>query len=357
MRVLQLITRSELGGAQTVVRTLSEELVKRGHDVIVASGPEGDGAAWIGMDPRVTSITVPGLRRSLSPLDDFRAFSEISGLYRVRKPDIVHLHTSKAAALGRIAPGMDRHRIVYTMHGYDQLRLANRALLPVDKALAARTGAIVAVSEADRLAMRSDGYPEPYLIPNGSAEPLALPDPAVGATVGELRKSGLPLALVIARDAPPKRLDLARETGRLVQGRALVVWVGNATHMEDGPGMTFVGRSHNAAALLRDGDILFLPSDHEGLPLAVLEAMSRGVPVVASAVGGIPEALGKGAGLPVPNEAHLMAEAIRALIGDSGLYASIGRAGRIRWSERYSAEVMVSAYLKLYVKLTGNGQE
>jgi len=162
---------------------------------------------------------------------------------------------------------------------------------------------------------------------------------------------GLPVVVVIARATRPKRPDLARAVGALVAGRATLAWVGNASAEEAGPGIRFLGSARSAGGLLRRGDIAFLPSDHEGLPLAVLEAMAAGAPVVASAVGGIPEALAGGAGLAVPNDAKAMAAAILGLVGDSARYEAVARAGQERWAERYSGEAMVGAYLELYRRL------
>lgn len=156
MRILQVVTRSEPGGAQSIVLSLSESLCEAGHTVAIASGPEGAGEAWRGIDSRVTCMELNHLGRSISPLKDYLAVRELGRMYREWKPDIVHLHTSKAGAIGRMASGIDRGRIVYTMHGYDQLRKANRKLLFVDKALRKRCGAIVAVSQADLEAMRDE---------------------------------------------------------------------------------------------------------------------------------------------------------------------------------------------------------
>ena len=101
MRILQVITLCELGGAQSVVINLANSLCKE-HDVIVAAGG-GDGKIWPLLDKRISRETVEHLRRELSPVNELKAIVELHQLYKRYKPDIIHLHSSKAGILGRIA--------------------------------------------------------------------------------------------------------------------------------------------------------------------------------------------------------------------------------------------------------------
>ncbi len=361
MTILHLITRSEPGGGQTVVRTLALRQVGAGDRVLVASGPEGGGAAFSGM-PGVETLTVPHLVRALRPACEFRALAEIAALYRRVKPDIVHLHTSKAGALGRLAPGIERGRIVYTMHGYDQLRVQNRRLLAADRALRGRCGAVVAVSARDLDLMRADGY-DPVLIPNGVEAPQppdttgpAMPgaprtaDP-LAARVAAIRARGLPVVLTVARDARPKRIDLLKTCARALAGVAEFIWAGGDPAPDDPANLHPLGIVRDAPALLYAADILFLPSDSEGMPLSVLEAMAAGLPVAASAVGGVPELLASGAGLALPNDPAAMAAALSTLALDPEARLAAGRIGRDLWQTRYSAAAMARAYRELYETL------
>ncbi|MFZ4615372.1 MAG: glycosyltransferase [Rectinemataceae bacterium] len=348
MRILQVITRSEPGGAQGVVRHLSEGLVAAGHEVAIAFGPEGGGSAWLGIDSRVELILVPGLVRRPSLFRELQTLISLSALYRSWKPSILHLHTSKAAALGRLAPNMDHRRIVYTMHGYDQIKKSNPAFLPFDKLLAARTAAIVAVSKADQIAMVADGYPRVSVIFNGVPEQMGKADSAIQEKVEDLRSRALPLIFVIARDAVPKRLDLACSVAASLQDRALFVWIGNSVPRPPGPGIVFLGPVLNAPSLLKTGDMFFLPSDHEGLPLSVLEAMARGVPAVASAVGGVVELLSNGGVVAVPNESEAIAGTLRTLLESQELRERTGKEGRLNWAMRYSSTAMVREYIIIY---------
>ena len=360
MRILHIVTRSEFGGAQSVVRTLAEAQAAAGHDVAVAAGPEGAWEAFRGMDARVATFPLPDLLRAISPKREFKAFLSIAALERSWNPDIVHLHTSKAGALGRLVPGIPRRRIVYTMHGYDQIRVENRAMLGVDTLLRHFCGAVVAVSRRDAEAMGKDGYDVEY-IPNGVPDSSLLP--VVEGTaerisiLEDMRRSALPLVIVVAREARPKRIDIARSIAQKFRGRIQVAWIGGRHRPDDPDNFHALGAFPDAAALFSHADIFFLPSDHEGMPLAVLEAMAAGLPIVASATGGIPEMLQADAagrsrcGFALPNEVDEIANAFSLLAADAGLREQMGEAARQTWSERYSADIMAAAYENLYRKL------
>ena len=88
MKILQVITRSELGGAQTVVVQLANKLSEE-HEVVLVAG-EGDGKMWEMVSPRVTCVRSRYLQRALSPMQDLRAAVELRRIYRKHKPDIIH---------------------------------------------------------------------------------------------------------------------------------------------------------------------------------------------------------------------------------------------------------------------------
>lgn len=359
VRILHLVTRSGIGGAQTVIASLAEASSHWGHEVLVASGPEGGGSAWTELDTRVERVEVPSLVRRVDPQLDVRALLAIRALYLRWRPDIVHLHTSKAAALGRLAPGVPRDRIVYTMHGYQQLSVANRKLLPVDRALRRRSAAIVAVSHSDAREMRADGY-RAMVIPNGCADVRLMPGPGteVADAIAAVRLRGLPVVMMIARDAVPKRVDLARAAARHLQGRAEVVWIGGSPAKGDPANFTALESGH-AASCLQMADVFLLLSDHEGMPAALLEAMSAGLPSVVSAVDGCLETLGVGApgsaeaGIAVPNELDAITRELAALCEDLPRRVTMGARARRRWDEAFTLHRMASDYTALYTHLVG----
>jgi glycosyltransferase involved in cell wall biosynthesis len=115
----------------------------------------------------------------------------------------------------------------------------------------------------------------------------------------------------------------------------------------------FLGQRDDIPDLLRDCDLFILPSLHEGLPISVLEAMAAGKPVIATAIGGIPEVVVRGqTGLLVPPaDPPALAKAIRTLLGDPILARDLGTAGRARVQREFSAELMVQRTTQIYSEL------
>ncbi len=115
----------------------------------------------------------------------------------------------------------------------------------------------------------------------------------------------------------------------------------------------FLGRVDDVASVLAAADVLVMPSRQEGLGVAALEAMAAGLPVIASRVGGLPEAVVDGAtGLLVPPaDVPALAAAIARLAADRALARRLGAAGRARVRERFTMAGMAAATLAVYRRL------
>jgi glycosyltransferase involved in cell wall biosynthesis len=356
-RVLIVITLAEVGGAQSYVASLLPGL-RDEFDVVVAAhgeGPLREAAAAVG----VRFVALRHVRRPLSLRDDARGLVELVRVIRRERPDVVHANSSKAGVLARLGAAACRVPVrVFTVHGW-AFRAhdgpAALAYLWADRLLSPLTGMTICVADSDLDAgvrARTCRRSRATVIRNGVA--LDVPrchadggDPAWIVTVPRLRRPkdvmtlvravallepGTVRALVVGEG--PQRAELAAEIRRLGVTRA----VGLAGERDD------------VAGLLAQADLFVLPSRSEGLPVSVLEAMAAGVPVVASAVGGVPELVEDGAtGLLVPpGDPRALAAAIAKLAGDPALRRRLGAAGRRRVEARFDAASCRTAHVELY---------
>ena len=281
MRILQIITLSELGGAQSVVINLANKLSEN-HEVIVAAG-EGDGKMWQMLDSDVKQEHCKHLKRALSPVNDILTIIDFWKLYWKYKPDIIHLHSSKAGMLGRIA--FPLNKTIYTVHGFDSIRLAHRKFLPVERLMQYACKAIVGVSHYDVKSLRAERITHNVHCVYNGIHPVE-PNKERSFHLPEKYNK---VILCIARLSPQKDSDLFMAVAALLPGYAFV-WIGNQQEVKEHPdNVYFLGNIPNAGIYNSIADLFILPSNYEGLPMVILEAMSAGKPVVASNVGGISE--------------------------------------------------------------------
>jgi len=329
MKIFQIVTLSELGGAQTVVINLSNALSKE-HAVTVIAG-EGDGKLFQMLNSGIAYIKVKYLRRKLSPLNDIITLFYFILLFCKYKPDIIHLHSSKAGILGRLA--FPKKKIIYTVHGFDSIRLAYRKFLPIEKYLQKNCKAIVAVSNYDEKNLISENIIHNVkCIYNGIENKMSSV---------KYRKT----ILCIARNVKPKRLDVFLETAKILKSYAFV-WIGNQeiiTNMSEN--VFFMGNIPNAGRYNQLADLFMLSSDYEGLPITIIEAMSYGNPIVASDVGGIGEiVINDENGYTVENTAIAFAEKIRYILENTEVYQRFSENSLRLYNKYLTAEKMVQGY-------------
>jgi glycosyltransferase involved in cell wall biosynthesis len=345
MIIMQVITRSELGGAQSVLANLSNELCKQNKIIVIAG--EGDGKLWEILDKRIIQIPCPYIKRKPSIVNDTRAVCFLKRAYRDFKPDVIHLHSSKAGLLGRMA--FPSSKIVYTVHGFDSIRLRYRSFIPVERIFQNFCSAIVGVSAYDESCLKQEkickhvsfiynGIPSPNLKGNRK---LSVPQ--------KFQKK----VLCIARISKQKRFDLFIEVAKLLPQYAFV-WIGNIQEINNVPNNVFMmGNIVNAQAFCSDADVFFLPSNYEGLPIVIIEAMSHSKPIVASNVGGISEIVENEVnGYTTRNDSKEMADALSSILVDKEKEKAMGSKSLQIYESKLTLEKMVSQYQKLYIKIT-----
>ena len=371
VRLLLVVTRLDIGGVPNHVITVLTGLCRRGYRVTVACAECRDDhrATLQALGVRIEHLP---LKRLLSPWTDLKALWGLVGLMKREGFDVVHTHMSKAALLGGLAGRLAGVPVVVnTAHNLGAIAMPKawlRALFRVyDRALlGATTDAVITVTERVRdavVAQRILPAARVHAIANGITAPAPSTPQARDAARQMLRQEiGVGAdALVIgcvARlvwfkgldalvDAMPGLVQSCPQLQVVVAGdgplraelQLRAVALGLAGHLH------FLGERHDVPRLLEGFDLFVLPSVSEGMPLTILEAMHARLPVVATAVGGVPELVLHGeTGLLVPARSPAaLAAALQRLLLDGPLRQAMGEAGRQRQQLHFSADAMVLA--------------
>jgi glycosyltransferase involved in cell wall biosynthesis len=362
MRIAYVITRAdEIGGAQVHVRDLAIALRQRDYDVAVLAGSPGPMSEQLS-ESGVTFECVPALLRSISPRHDAIAVRQLMVSLRRLGPELVSTHSSKAGWLGRLAARLLEIPVTFTAHGWafsEGIPFVARHFYALAERIAAPLADhIIVVSEYDRKLALARGIAADRKITriyNGVADLAIEPAP---------RRSGPPRIIVTGRFAPQKdhatlvralaqlrHLDWILEFAGDGATRTQVAELARSLRLEGR--VNFLGQRNDVPDLLRNADINALISHWEGLPYGVIEAMSAGLPVVASNVGGVAEAVEHGVtGFVVPRaDENAVAERIAELLRDPDLRARLGAAGRRRYLREFRFEIMLERTIGLYAKI------
>jgi len=360
--VLQVI-RPAGGGMLAHVRLLLEGLVSRGFAVAVACpGTGGVREVLAESGVPVYPLYLPG---EISPAHDLADIGRLALVLRTGLIGLVHAHGLKAALVALAAARLaGRVSTVYTAHGATPA--LDGSLMQLRQKAAAgilrRYDCLVAVSKHTRQTLTtafSLGPAPVHVIYNGIEVPRVIPPK------GALLPGGGPLVGMVARLAPRKGVEVFLQAARLIlqecpRTRFLVAGDGPlwpelkklAEELGLDGRLFFTGRLTEAAGLMSFLDVFVLPSRQEGLPLALLEAMARARPVVASRTGGIPEVLTDGTGIMVPpGDAPALAAQVVRLLDDRTLADQMGRAARQRVLSRFGADRMQEETAALYRRI------
>lgn len=301
--------------------------------------------------------------REVSPGEDFQNLVRLTRIVRRFRPDVLHLHSSKAGALGRLAARLTGVPTVFSPHnfahtGHEGSERVRNLYLMVERALAPLTDQLHLTFDQERREALRLGLARPgrvTVVPNGAEiAPLLSIDGA---------NRDPPTIGTFARLWPQKRIDvLLRAASLLVQKdlpfRLAVIGDGPlkgeleelAAHLGLADRTVFMEAPNGAEAAMKEIDIYVLSSSQEAFPLVPIEAMAAGRPVVASAVGAVPEIVTHGeTGLLVPpaDEAAL-ARALGTLIADPSLRRRMGESGRHEAKTRFPISAMNVRMEELY---------
>jgi glycosyltransferase involved in cell wall biosynthesis len=378
VRVLRLFSRLNVGGPAVHVILLTAGLAERGYETRLVVGRESpregnmfDLAARMG----VVCTSLRGLGREVRPWRDLQALFGLYRMMRSFRPQIVHTHTAKAGMLGRIAArAAGVPVVVHTYHGH-VLRgyfggFTTAFYRAVERRLGASSDALVAVSEAvksDLVALGVAPDAKIRVIPLGlDLQSLAGPLPR-GSLRGEAGVGdGAPLVGIVGRLAPIKDvgtfLRAALEVRAAVpEARFAVVGDGEErARLEEesarlglAGAVFFHGWRRDMAEVYGDLDLVVNCSRNEGTPVALIEALAAGRPVVATRVGGTPDLLGEGrrGALVPPGDAGALAAAVLEALGGGEQTRARSRAGQAYVLSHHSSRRLVDDVDALYREL------
>ncbi|HUJ78832.1 MAG TPA: glycosyltransferase family 4 protein [Nitrospiria bacterium] len=385
IRVLHLITRLDRGGsAENTLLTVTGLDPKR-YRVMLASGASGESRMTpdeqTSLDQRLTAadavgverVMIPSLVRRLSPWRDAAALLAMCRLIRAFKPHIVHTHTSKAGALGRVAARLcGVPLVVHTPHGHIFYgyygRLLSACAVAAERWLGRMTDALIALTEAGR-----QEYLERRIAPSErlhavhSGIQLVSDDRGRPTLAAARRDLGLlarePVIGILGRLVPIKGHRYLIEALPAVLKEfpsALLLVVGEGPERDSLASLAaslgvsgqirMIGARSDLLRYVAACDVIVQPSLNEGMGRTVLEALVMGKPVIASQVGGLPDLIvhGRNGLLVPPASPSALAHAICSLCWDPVRLRRMSGEARRSVGRQFSVAAMVEAIDRLY---------
>ncbi|MGK3992140.1 glycosyltransferase [Sorangium sp. So ce1024] len=366
--IAHVLSSFQVGGAEQVVVDLAGLQREAGHEVMVVGidmNPDG---------PRADQLRARGVAVHMVPKRpgfDLRLPGKLAAFFAKHGVSIVHSHNQLPLIYATAAGRLHRVPVCHTLHGavFDQGR---RAWLRHMAAKLADAHVAVSQSTADfmlkhnevpvsKLHVVLNGIDLSRFRPDAAARAriraeLGIPQDAwVAGAVGRLSQvknhalllRAAAAAGVLSGDSDNARLLLVGDGPEAAPLRAL------AEELGIGDRVVFAGERHDVPELLSSIDVFVLSSSSEGLPLSMVEAMATGLPVLSTAVGGIPALVSDGeTGFLVPSgDVDALGAKLAVLKADPGQARAMGKQGRQLALARYSAERMMASYMDIYEAL------
>jgi glycosyltransferase involved in cell wall biosynthesis len=362
IHVAQVVTRF-IAGAGGVALRGALALDRRRFSVTILAA---DGGPLLGEAERA-GLEVVRLRHLLpeiAPWDDWRALGELTERLAAGRFDVVHTHSAKAGALGRLAA----HRvgvplIVHTLHGFPfhEFQSAPRraAYIRIERRLGRITDRFLAIgaavaAEAVRLGIAE---PERILTVASAVDPTGLHPPSPAEREAARRLLGVPLAAAVVGTVG--RLDEQKAPEDMVAAAAALdrpdvrfVWVGggplerSVRRRVERSGLAgrflLLGERGDVRRLLAGFDLFAMSSLYEGLPCAIVEAIAAGIPVVATAVNAVPEVVvpGRTGLLVAPRAPRQLSRALAYALDHPEAAARMAAAARVQIGDRFAPDAL-----------------
>jgi glycosyltransferase involved in cell wall biosynthesis len=372
-KVLRIIARLNIGGPAINAIILSAGLDRGKFETILITGrpsrSEGEMAGLLA-EKKVSPVMIKELGREIDLWKDLFSFFKVYALIKKERPDIVHTHTAKAGALGRLAGALCGCKLVHTFHGHVLEgyfgRLKSRIFIWIERFLAALTDKIIVVSPRikDEL-LRLKIAPENKI----SVMPLGLELEGLLALAPPQPQAPYLNIGIVGRLVPIKNHRLFLQAAAEIKDARLQFFIiGDGELRQDledyarelglSGKVAFSGWQDDLAKVYGQLDLLTLTSLNEGTPVSIIEAMAAARPVIATDVGGVRDLLGDNerGRLVKSGDSRGLAEAIKKLAGNPALRLELGRQGRDFVRARFTKERLIKDIELLYNELLVNDQ-
>lgn len=361
MKILFIITRADtVGGVQVHVRDLAISLNQKGHEVLVITGIFGPYNTVL-KNNGVESIASDTFIQKISPLQDWQTLRFLIKTIRNFKPDIVSTHSSKSGILGRLACKITNTPRIFTAHGWaftEGVPEPSRSIYQwMERLTEPLADKIICVSERDRLIGINSGMkPDKLLtVHNG------MPEISNELKANQNNSDNIKIVMVARFDKQKDHLTLIKAF-QTISGVQLNL-VGDGPNLEEiknyvneigiAERVNFLGFCDNIAEILAEAHIFTLVSNWEGFPRTIIEAMRAGLPVVASDVGGVAEAVIDGNnGYLIPRgDVEVLRNRLQKLVEDEKLRREMGYLARQRYESEFTFQHMFEKTFEVYEKV------
>lgn len=356
--VMLVITKGEVGGAQTHVIELCRAL--RGQVRFTAVIGGADENTFLGTALQqlgVQVIALASLQNSLNPLHLIASIRGLLQQISAVQPHLIHAHSAVAGVVARIAGKISQTPVVYTVHGFGFKPQAPRLIRwnawLAESSMAAWTTHMICVSSFEKDLSASLPM-DPHRV--------SVVHNCIGDVPWLSQADQEPASIVmVARLAAPKRPDLLIDALAPLASQGLhptTTLLGSGPDQQslqqqaaalELPHIHFMGDVHNVPEQLAQHQIFVLLSDHEGLPMSILEAMRAGMAILASRLPGIGELIEhEQNGLLVDNDPNAITQQLQRLLQDPQLRQHLGQNARERYNAQFKPQAMASQVLDIY---------
>jgi glycosyltransferase involved in cell wall biosynthesis len=398
LTIARVIARLNVGGPATQAVLMTDAFRRKGYNTLLIAGEVAQGEEsmeYLARDKNVQTVRLGSLSRRIAFFPDLQSLWQLIRIFRRERPTVLHTHTAKAGALGRVAAMLTCVPVrVHTFHGHVFHGYfspwVTRLFIAIERLLASQTDCVIAISESQKHEL-------------ASVYKIAPPDKIVVVPLGFqldqfCENNQEVCALNLTNTGPTKpnvgwigRMTAIKDPQLFVESAALTESAAKFTMVGDGElrsacetqiaasgldeKVSIVGWQRNLRQIYSDFDLLVLTSINEGTPLAILEAMASGKTFVATDVGGVRDLMvGAGRrengwerfdnGILTPRNPQIIGRAIDYLLSHEQLRQNLGRIGQAFVRSRYSDERLASDLENLYLHIaakkkcipTSNGQ-